>query len=74
LGFLLAIFLGVIGLQIEIEKIFSLVGIFISSKRSPLQPHNLEKLAFVNRNWPNGARVKCKSISNLVELIELKYS
>jgi hypothetical protein len=31
---------------------------------------NLEKLIFVNKNWPNDLRIGCKSPSNLVELIE----
>jgi hypothetical protein len=31
---------------------------------------NLEKLIFVNKNWPNDPRVACKSLCNLVNLIE----
>jgi hypothetical protein len=30
---------------------------------------NLEKLVFVNKNWPNNCRVGCKSLSNLLGLI-----
>jgi hypothetical protein len=30
---------------------------------------NLEKLTFVNKNWPNDCRVGCKSPPNLLKLI-----
>jgi hypothetical protein len=29
----------------------------------------LDKLIFLNKNWPNDCRVGCKSPSNLLELI-----
>ncbi len=32
---------------------------------------NLEKLIFVSKNWPNDARVSCKSLSDLIEFIEM---
>jgi hypothetical protein len=35
-----------------------------------LQTENLEKLIFVNKNWPNDPRIGCKSPSNLVEFLE----
>ncbi len=31
---------------------------------------NLEKLIFVNKNWPNDLKIGCKSPSNLLEFIE----
>jgi len=39
-----------VGSQIEIERIFSLVGIFTNFKRCRLQTKNLKKLIFVNKN------------------------
>jgi hypothetical protein len=32
---------------------------------------NLEKLFFVSKNWPNDAKVGCKSSSDLVKFIEM---
>ncbi len=54
--------------QIETKRIFSLVGILINLRRYRIQLENLEKLIFVNKNWPNDYRVGCKSPSNLLEL------
>jgi hypothetical protein len=62
--------LGVVEFQIEIERIFSLVGIFTNLKRCHLQTKNLEKLIFFNKNWLNDFRIGCKSPSNLVEFLE----
>jgi hypothetical protein len=31
---------------------------------------NLKKLIFVNKNWLNDPRIGCKSLFNLVEIIE----
>ncbi len=30
----------------------------------------MDKLIFVNKNWPNDLRIGCKSLSNLVDFIE----
>ncbi len=35
-----------------------------------MQTENLEKLTFVNKNWPNDLKIGCKSPSNLVEFLE----
>ncbi len=32
---------------------------------------NLEKIFFVNKNWPNDLRIGCKPFYNLVKLIEV---
>jgi hypothetical protein len=42
--------LKIVGLQIEIEKIFFLVGILTNLTRCRLQIKKLEKLIFVNKN------------------------
>jgi hypothetical protein len=62
--------LGIVGSQIEIEKIFSLAGILMNLRRCRLQIENLEKLIFVNKNWLNDPRIRCKSPSNLLEFLE----
>jgi hypothetical protein len=43
----------IVGSQIEIEKIFSLLGTFISIRRCHLQFKILDNLIFVNKNWQN---------------------
>jgi hypothetical protein len=52
------------------KNIFSLVGILTNLRKCRLQIENLEKLIFVNKNWPNDPRIGCKSPSNLVEFLE----
>ncbi len=70
IGFLARQFFGVVGFQIEIERIFSLARILTNLKRCRLQTENLEKLIFVNKTQPNDLRIGCKSPSNLVEFLE----
>ncbi len=60
--------MGVVGFQIEIERIFSFARIF--ARRCCLQTENLEKLIFFNENWPNDLKIHCKSSYNLVEFFE----
>ncbi len=62
--------LGIVSSQIETKHIFSLVGIVTNLRRCHLQSKNLEKLIFVNQNWPNDPRLRCKTPSNFVEFIE----
>jgi len=71
IGFLVHRILSIISPQIEIERIFSLVGIFTNFKKCRLQLDNLDKWIFVNKNWPSDLRIDCKPFSNLVELIEI---
>ncbi len=53
IGFCARQILGIVGFQIETERIFSLVGIFTSLRRYRLQLIFLDKLIFVSKNWPN---------------------
>jgi hypothetical protein len=69
-GFLAWQILGVVGSQIEIKSIFSLVGVLINFKRCHLQTENLKKLIFANKNWLNNPRIGCKSPSNLVDSLK----
>jgi hypothetical protein len=70
-GFLVRQILGILGSQIEIERIFSLVGILTNLRRCHLQSKNQEKLNFYSKKWPNDARADYKSPSDLVEFIEM---
>jgi hypothetical protein len=36
-----------------------------------LQIENLKKFIFVNKNWPNDPKIRCKSPSNLLEFLEM---
>jgi len=47
IGFFVQQILGIVGSQIEIEKVFSLVGILNNPRRCCLQLKNLENLVFV---------------------------
>jgi hypothetical protein len=49
IGFLARQTLGIVGFQIETERIFSLAGILTNLRRCRLQTKNLEKLIFVNK-------------------------
>jgi hypothetical protein len=49
IGFLAHQILSIEGSQIEIERIFSLVGILTNLKRCHLQLENLEKNIFLNK-------------------------
>jgi len=57
--------LGIVGSQIETRWIFSLARILIKIRRC-LQIEILEKLIFVNKNWPTNLRIGF----NLVEVLE----
>jgi hypothetical protein len=63
--FLARLILGVVGFQIEIERIFSLDGMLTNLRRCQLQTENLEKLIFVNKIQPNDLRIGYKSPSKL---------
>jgi hypothetical protein len=61
--------LEIIDSQIETKRIFSLIRILTNLRGCHLQLEKLEKLNFVNKNWPNDCRVGCKSLSNFLEHI-----
>jgi hypothetical protein len=71
IGFCARQILGIVGSQIEIERIFSLTRILTSLKKCRLQSENLDKLIFVNKNWLNDPKINCKYPSTLVDLIEI---
>jgi hypothetical protein len=57
-------------LKLKKNKNKSLVRIPINLRRCHLQTENLEKLIFINKNWPNDLKISCKSPSSLVEFLE----
>jgi hypothetical protein len=69
-GFCARQILRIVGFQIETKKKNSLARILISLRRCCLQFENLNKLIFVNKNWPNDLRIGCKSLFSLVDLIK----
>jgi hypothetical protein len=69
-GFLAKQMVGIIGSEIEIEHIFSLVGILTCIRKYQLQSEILDKLISINQIWPNDPRVGCNMPSTLVEFIE----
>jgi hypothetical protein len=71
--FLIKQILEIVGSQIEIKNIFSFTKILTSLKRCCLQLNNLEKWIFINKNWPNDAKMGCKALNNLVMLIDSKF-
>jgi hypothetical protein len=70
IGFCVKKILRIIGSQIQRENIFFSIGIFIILRGCHLVK-NLDKLIFVNKNWPNDPKISYKSPFSLVELIEI---
>jgi hypothetical protein len=56
-GFCARQILGIVGSQIETERIFSLAGILTSLRRCHLQLEILDELNFVSKNWANDPRI-----------------
>jgi len=69
IGFCTKQILKIVRSQIETKSIFSLARILTSLKRCCLQLKNLDKLIFVNKNWPNDPKIGCKSQSSLSDFI-----
>jgi hypothetical protein len=73
-GFCARQILKIVGSQIEIEIIFSLVGILTSLRRCCLQLKNLNKLIFVGKHWLDDPRIGCKSPFSLIDFIENDFN
>ncbi len=57
---------------IEIEIIFSIVGILTTLRNCWLQIDNLDKLIFVHENWPSNPHVGCLKPFDLAVICEVK--
>ncbi len=49
--------LGIVGSQIEVERVFNIVGIYMNLCRSRLGTKNLEMIISIYKNWHEDARV-----------------
>jgi hypothetical protein len=58
--------------QIQIERIFSIVGIMIPFFRFQLQIENLDKLIFINKNWPHDPCVGCTKFFDFAFVCEVE--
>lgn len=56
-GFLARQILGIVGTQVETERIFSVVGLITAARRRHIGPDNLNKLVLIRENWPEDPRV-----------------
>lgn len=55
-GFLARQILGIVGTQVETERIFSVVGLITDARRRHIGPENLNKLVLIRENWPEDPR------------------
>ena len=46
-------YLGIVATSVPSERLFSVTGNIVNSKRSSLDPSNVEKLVFSHDNSPN---------------------
>jgi hypothetical protein len=66
-GFLACQYLGILGSQIETERIFSVAGVLTNLRCTKLGIDNLESLVMIYTNWPNDSRVGCTLYKHLVD-------
>jgi hypothetical protein len=73
-GFCAKKILGLVGSQIEVEKIFLLARILTNLRGCHLQLKNLDKLIFVNKNSPYDPKIDYKSPFSLANFIESAFN
>lgn len=59
MGLLAKQILGIVGSQIETERLFSIAGVLTTLQGCDLQTDNCDKMIFVAKNWPDDPRVHC---------------
>ena len=62
-GYLARQILGIVGSQIEIERVFSIAGILTALCRCRLGSKNLDQLVLLVKNWPDDPRQGCEAKS-----------
>ncbi|KAG0584835.1 hypothetical protein M758_3G242300 [Ceratodon purpureus] len=67
--------LGIVGSQVEIERIFSITGVILSQQRRRLGTDHLEKLVFISKNWPdeqnNVGKLEDESVEHFLEIEDI---
>lgn len=66
-GFLARQILGIVGTQVETERIFSVVGLITAVRRRHIGPEILDKLVLIRENWPEDPRVGRKNVESGLE-------
>jgi len=64
-GFLAKQVFGIVGSQIEIEKMFNLIGVLTALKRCHLQVQNLDQIITIINNWLDDPCQNCTPNANL---------
>jgi hypothetical protein len=70
MGFLAKQILGIQGSQIEIERVFSLVGVLIALISCRLQVENMDWIITVVRSWLDDPCHSCKPNANLKKYLK----
>ena len=74
-AFLARQILGIVGSQVEIERIFSITGVILSQQRRRLGMEHLEKVVFISKNWPdehnNVGKLEDESIEHFLEIEDI---
>ncbi|KAG0556897.1 hypothetical protein KC19_11G087000 [Ceratodon purpureus] len=66
-GFLARQILGIVGTQVETERIFSVAGLITAVRRRHIGPDNLNKLVMIRENWPEDPRAGRKAVESGLE-------
>jgi hypothetical protein len=66
-GFLARQILGIVGTQVETERIFSVAGLITAVRRRHIGPDNLNKLVLIRENWPEDPRAGRKAVESGLE-------
>jgi hypothetical protein len=74
-AFLARQILGIVGSQVEIERIFSITGVILSQQRCRLGVEHLDKLVFISKNWPdepsNVGKLEDESVEHFLEIEDI---
>jgi len=73
-GFFAKQILGISGSQIEIEYVFSLVGLLTPLRHYCLQVENMDRIITMVKNWPDDLRANWKPNSNFKPYLKAKES
>jgi hypothetical protein len=67
MGFLAKQILGILGSQIEIERVFSLASVLTTLRHCHLQMENMDQIIMMVKNWPDDQCHNWKPNVNLKE-------